>query len=294
MKAGSARGPPANAQHHSADVAADAHPQAFHRSSSGSAGGIGDVLERVRSLQQRAGSVLEAVRSLQRPGALASSDGFDSAGTDAMIQNFTSIELELQDIKTRRHARSDALLKASRSGINDCPYCKKPIPEEKLDSHPRKCAMRPTRCSDCGREMTARELEAHKTDGSCNGGSLLRRTDSFGSNTSGSSFASINSPPSSSTPTLLSSRQREKLRVQEILRQQEEERRATPSSSGTMTPKPGAEPQMVACVHCGKMAPSSHPPRCAHRIVECKHCHEKVAARDAVKHAQICKLRRKK
>lgn len=41
------------------------------------------------------------------------------------------------------------------------------------------------------------------------------------------------------------------------------------------------------CPHCGKVAPATHFSRCAHRIVACAVCGERVKARDALDHAVI-------
>jgi hypothetical protein len=119
-----------------------------------------------------------------------------------------------------------------------------------------------------------------------------------------SPVSSPRSPSSSEDDRGLSRREREKLRVRRVLEEQEAERR---HKGATTTPTPRSHPSASApttsespkaggltkvCVHCGKVAPVAHESRCAHKIVTCKRCRERVTARDAKRHAEVCAARR--
>ena len=269
----------------------------------------GGLLQHVRSLQAKAGSILGEVRALraQHPDSPVVKES--ARLTHQELDSFRAmenLEVELRDIQRRRMSRwgtgpnLHVPFTPGRS-VDDCPHCGRHMPRDSCTTHPQRCAFRPLVCADCGVTILARDREDH--DLAC---AVQRRELSYqrtDSENSGSSFASVTPPPSETTSPS-SARQREKDRVAAVLRQQEAERRrasqrsdappptaSTPSSSST-TPSSTPSTSNVKCPHCGKMAPGSHSTPCAHRLIECKHCKQKVAARDALQHAQICRERR--
>ena len=98
-------------------------------------------------------------------------------------------------------------------------------------------------------------------------------------------------------PPGMSRTQWQKARVRRVLEAQERERRRNErpgtGSAKTVVPAATGSSALVLCKHCGKQAPPSHESRCAQKLVTCKRCRERVTARDAKRHAELCAARGK-